>query len=278
MSATASTIVTATATMGAIGAFFAVLLVALAKRTSSAADEKVELLTSLLPGNNCGGCGMAGCAAMAEALAKGEAVPQACPVASESQIMRIAEALGLNEPIHRDRRVARVRCGGHKAISLWRADYEGVLDCRAADLVGKGSKGCVFGCLGLGTCARTCPYGAITMSESGLPVVNEAICTGCGLCEAACPRGVIKVLDASQEVFVRCVSTLPGKQVRSVCEVGCIGCGICVRVCPEGAIEMLGHLACVDPDRCTKCGLCVEKCPTDAMQHLLEGAGVVTVA
>ena len=84
---------------------------------------------------------------------------------------------------------------------------------------------------------------------------------------------MIAVLDASQEVFVRCVSTAPGKQVRSVCEVGCIGCGICVRVCEEGAIEMLGHLACVDPDRCTACGKCVAKCPTDAMQSILFEAG-----
>lgn len=272
------TIVTATATMGVVGALFAAALLAMARRTTSAVDDEVELLTSLLPGNNCGACGMAGCAAMAEALAKGEAVPQGCPVASESQIARLAEALGISEPVHRERRVARVLCGGNRAIALWRADYEGVLDCRAADLVGKGGKGCVFGCLGLGTCARVCPFGAITMGESGLPIVDEAICTGCGLCEAACPRSVIRVLDASQEVFVRCVSTAPGKQVRSVCEVGCIGCGICVRVCPEGAVQMVGHLAWVDPAKCTACGICVEKCPTDAMNKLLEGAGVLTVA
>jgi len=116
------------------------------------------------------------------------------------------------------------------------------------------------------------------MSDTGLPLVDDAVCTGCGLCEAACPRSVIRVLDASQEVFVRCVSTAPGKQVRSVCEVGCIGCGICVRVCPEGAVQMVGHLAWVDPAKCTACGICVEKCPTDAMSKLLEGAGVVTVA
>ncbi len=141
MGATVSTIVTATATMGAVGAFFAIALVALAKRTASAEDEQIELLTNLLPGNNCGACGMAGCAALAQALAKGEAVPQSCPVASESQIQKLAEALGLTETVHRERRVARVRCGGHRAISQWRADYEGVLDCRAADLVGKGGEG-----------------------------------------------------------------------------------------------------------------------------------------
>ena len=253
------------------------LLYTMAIRTSGGdAEGKVELLTNLLPGNNCGACGKAGCAAMAEALAKGEAVPQSCPVASLAQLESLSEALGISGDVERTRRVARVRCGGTRAIAPRRADYEGVLDCRAADLVGKGAKGCIFGCLGLGSCARACPFGAITMSVDGLPKVDEAICTGCALCEAACPRGVIAVLDASQEVFVRCVSTAPGKQVRSVCEVGCIGCGICVRVCEEGAIEMLGHLACVDPDRCTACGKCVAKCPTDAMQSILFEAGVET--
>jgi len=36
----------------------------------------------------------------------------------------------------------------------------------------------------------------------------------------------------------------------------------------------LGHLAVVDPDRCTACGKCVEKCPTDAMRNILVDAGV----
>src|SRR5690606_41501006 len=144
MGATVSTIVTATATMGAVGAFFAIALVALAKRTASAEDEKIELLTNLLPGNNCGACGMAGCAAMAEALGRGEAGPQHCPVATIAQIEALSQALGLsNGNVNRTRRVARVRCGGTRGLAPRRADYEGVLDCRAADLVGKGTKACV---------------------------------------------------------------------------------------------------------------------------------------
>ena len=35
-------------------------------------DERVEHVSSLLPNYNCGGCGYAGCAAMAEALVSGE--------------------------------------------------------------------------------------------------------------------------------------------------------------------------------------------------------------
>ena len=34
-------------------------------------DEKVAKVRECLPGNNCGGCGFAGCDALAEAIAKG---------------------------------------------------------------------------------------------------------------------------------------------------------------------------------------------------------------
>ena len=37
------------------------------------ADVRVEKVTSLLPGYNCGGCGYAGCDALAKAIAAGEA-------------------------------------------------------------------------------------------------------------------------------------------------------------------------------------------------------------
>ncbi|MDQ9825202.1 (Fe-S)-binding protein, partial [Acinetobacter sp. 163] len=36
-------------------------------------DEKEEAILGVLPGNNCGGCGYAGCSGLAAAIAKGEA-------------------------------------------------------------------------------------------------------------------------------------------------------------------------------------------------------------
>lgn len=35
-------------------------------------DERIEIVTSLLPGYNCGSCGYPGCSGLAEALVKGE--------------------------------------------------------------------------------------------------------------------------------------------------------------------------------------------------------------
>lgn len=42
------------------------------------ADVRVEKVTSLLPGYNCGGCGFPGCSGMAEALVTGDMDHIAC--------------------------------------------------------------------------------------------------------------------------------------------------------------------------------------------------------
>ena len=41
-------------------------------------DPRVEQVLEALPGANCGGCGYSGCAALAQAIVKGEAKPNAC--------------------------------------------------------------------------------------------------------------------------------------------------------------------------------------------------------
>lgn len=263
------TLPTAVFVMGGLGVVFTLGLYAIARWEGDRSDDQVELLSNMLPGNNCGACGMAGCAAMARALAEGEATPQACPVASNEQIEVLSKALGITTQDERTRQVARVHCGGTLAIAPQRAIYEGVLDCRAADLVGKGSKGCIYGCLGLGTCVRACPFGAIVLGEDGLPQIDEDLCTGCGLCALACPRNVIQMQDANQRVWVQCVSCAPGKRVRSVCQTGCIACNICVRTCEQDAIQMVNGLAVIDPAKCTACGDCVEVCPTGAIISIL---------
>jgi heterodisulfide reductase subunit A len=45
-------------------------------------------------------------------------------------------------------------------------------------------------CIGCGSCAEICPYGALVLDEvRRVMTVNEAMCKGCGGCNALCPSG-----------------------------------------------------------------------------------------
>src|SRR4030042_1853448 len=78
--------------------------------------------------------------------------------------------------------------------------YDGVRDCRAAALLSGGSKVCPIGCIGLGTCARACPFDALSMGPDNLPVVNLEQCTGCGTCERICPKNIITLTSNSRRI------------------------------------------------------------------------------
>jgi NADPH-dependent glutamate synthase beta subunit-like oxidoreductase len=79
--------------------------------------------------------------------------------------------------------------------------YDGLTDCRAVALLGGGMKVCTIGCLGLGTCARVCPFDAITMGPDNLPVVDEEKCTGCGTCERVCPKHIINLSSVTRRIL-----------------------------------------------------------------------------
>ncbi|MGD9307262.1 MAG: 4Fe-4S binding protein, partial [Desulfobacterales bacterium] len=79
--------------------------------------------------------------------------------------------------------------------------YDGLDDCRAVALLGGGMKICTIGCLGLGTCARACPFNAISMGSEGLPVVDEKKCTGCGTCERVCPKHIINLSSITRRII-----------------------------------------------------------------------------
>ena len=67
-----SGIITATVVVAAVGLFIGVFLGIAAIKFQVETDPKEEAVLALLPGNNCGGCGYAGCSGMAEALVTGE--------------------------------------------------------------------------------------------------------------------------------------------------------------------------------------------------------------
>lgn len=261
-------IITAIGILGGFGLFFGAALAYAAQKFATESDPRVEELLAILPGANCGACGCPGCSGYAEAIVAGSLPTNLCPVGGPVLAEQIAAFMGVAPEVDTVRDVATVYCRGGKEECGKRFEYTGIATCEAVQALGGGDKLCNYGCLGYGDCMRACPFGAITMDDNNLPVIDEDKCTACKLCVAACPRHIIAMRPITGRVQVRCMSEEKGKQVRAICSTGCIGCGICVRVCPQEAITMENNLASIDYSKCNNCGLCATKCPTKAIVNL----------
>lgn len=254
--------------IGGMGLIFGLGLGIAAKKFAVPVDERVEAVKECLPGANCGGCGQAGCEAMAKSIVSGESPVNGCPVCSAEQVAAIAKIMG-KEADASEKKVAVVRCKGNQESAEQKFEYVGLTTCRDAHLLGGGPKMCAYGCLGFGSCMSVCAFGAITMQD-GLPVIDREKCVGCGACEKQCPRAVIHLVPISSSYHVNCVSMDKGKDVKLACKVGCIGCGLCVKQCEHGAIKLENNHAVIEPSLCVGCGKCSSKCPTKAISNLLE--------
>ena len=250
-------ILTATAVVGVVGIFVGLFLGAAGIKFRVDVDEKEEAVLAALPGNNCGGCGYAGCSGLAAAIAKGEAPVNACPVGGAPVGEKIAAIMGV-EAGASERKVA---CMGDCDKSRQDYDYYGAQDCRMMGFVpGGGPKSCNSGCLGYGSCVKACPFDAIRV-VNGVAVVDREKCKACGKCVEACPKHLISLIPYDAKYVVACSSKDKGPVTMKTCEVGCIGCGLCARNCPSQAVEVKDFHAAIDQEKCTGCGACAEKCP-----------------
>lgn len=225
------------------------LALALAARFFSVEeDPKIAKVTEALPGANCGGCGFPGCAGYAAAVVAGKAPTNKCAPGGSSVSRSIASILGLKS-FESDAapKVAVVMCGGDSSSAVTTFQYNGITDCAAAAAVAGGDKACKYGCLGYGTCVRSCPAGAIQI-ENGIASVRADLCIGCGKCASLCPRGVIRLVPQSHTVHVFCNSRDKGADVRKCCSKGCIGCRICTKNVPENSVLVEDNLARVNYD------------------------------
>lgn len=253
-----------------VGAFFGVVLALANKKFAMEVNPLIEEVEDILPKGQCGACGYAGCAKYAEAVVEDESVPpNLCVPGKDAVAQKVAELTGkkaeATEPMY-----AKLKCRGSVAKIV--ADYDGIHDCAAAKLVLGGPKGCKYGCLGFGNCVRACPFGALSMGEDGLPLVDKNICTGCGKCVATCPQHIISLVTFDAPAEVLCSNMDKGATARQNCSNACLGCGMCMRNCPHGAITLDKNLARVDKQICReKCqeATCLAKCPTKAIQNLL---------
>lgn len=248
-------------TLSGLGIIFGAGLALAAKKFCVIIDPRIEKIFNKLPGANCGACGLAGCMGFAESLIKGTCSIERCPVSQEENRQEIADILGI-EVKAKVKTVAVLHCYGGNKRAKDKFIYTGIKDCIAANPVMGGPKACAFGCIGYGTCERVCPFGAITMNEEDLPVVNEDKCTACGKCVAICPKGLFSLAPVNKTYVVRCKSLDLGKAVTEVCSVGCIACGKCEKACPTGAIKVIDNLAVIDYNICDNRGECLKVCPT----------------
>ncbi len=216
--------------VGVLGGFLGVIIGIVAKVFAVEVDERIEGVNDLLPGANCGGCGFAGCTDFAKGMVAESATPDQCPVCSSEDVKNIADYLGIVAE-EKEKKVAVVRCVGD-AKNTVRSLYNGVRDCRSAVLVASGAKGCDYGCLGFGSCADACPFGAIEIRDA-LAVVHPDLCVGCENCVAACPKDLIIMAPASADVHVYCNSPEKGAAKRKVCKTACIACRKCVKASGE---------------------------------------------
>lgn len=253
-------ILTAAAVIGITGLLVGLLLGVAAKKFAVEVNEKEILVREQLPGNNCGGCGFAGCDALAKAIAAGEAPVNACPVGGAPVAKEIGAIMGVSSE-EKERMTAFVKCSGTCDKTTLKYNYYGVYDCKKLALIpGHGNKKCEHGCMGYGSCVRVCPFDAIHV-VNGIAEVDKEKCKACGKCVAECPNHLIELVPYKAKHMVKCSSKDKGKAVKDACAVGCLGCGLCVKQCEFGAIVLENNVAHIDQSKCTGCGKCAEKCP-----------------
>lgn len=255
-----SSVILATAIVGVAGLVIGLFLCFFSEKFKVAVDEREEAVRAELPGNNCGGCGYAGCDGLAAAIAKGEAEVSACPVGGDAVTAAIAAIMGV-EAGTGVRMIAHVNCAGTCDVAKEGYEYSGPKDCLLASMApGGGPKACSYGCLGFGNCVKACPFDAIHVVD-GIAVVDKKACKACGKCVAACPKNLIELIPETAGQVVDCSSKDKGKDVMQACSVGCIGCGLCVKACEFDAVTVTDNVAHINQEKCTHCGACVSKCP-----------------
>ena len=232
-------------------------------------DPKIEEVLALLPGANCGGCGMAGCKNFAENVVKsGGLKGKFCPPGGASVNAAIAQLYG--EVVEVADKKLVVRCNGSCENAPAKMKYDSISSCAFFNMIHASESGCAFGCLGCGDCVTACKFDALVINPiTKLPEVNNN-CVLCGACVDACPRKTLAIVSQRKPatVVVACMNKEKGVDAKKNCAVACIGCKKCEKTCEVSAITVEDFLAFINPDKCTGCMKCVEGCPSKAIHAI----------
>jgi len=205
--------------IGGLGFIVGVGLAAASKLFYVYVDPKVEAVESVLPGANCGGCGLPGCSANAEAIVAGKASPASCVAGGAELASAIAAILGVSVEA-KEPDIALPGCTYNIEDADTKYVYDGISDCIAAALFGGGMKVCEIGCLGLGLCVKACPFDALSIGKDGLPHVDQKKCTGCGTCERVCPKNIITLTSVTRRIILEYTSDHCTTPCQRECPVG----------------------------------------------------------
>jgi len=263
-------IFTAVFSVTSIGVISAAVLCVASRFMFVKVDERLALLSEIMPGANCGACGFPGCSGYAKALLGGSAKANQCPPGGADLVKKISEIMGI-EAGNIEQKIAVIHCMGDNKAQQKKMAYKGFPSCTGAKQLFGGDPACSFGCLGYGDCQKVCPTNAICM-ENGLAHIISNLCTGCGLCVKACPNKIMTIDNADIPVIIACRNTEKGAVTRKKCTFGCIACTKCVKECPEGAIVIENNLAKIDYAKCKlvrdkqSCGKCADVCVTKCIR------------
>ncbi len=263
------------AALGLLGFLYAAFLGFSNRAFAVHIDPKLEKVLGCLPNSNCGACGFPGCLGLAEAIVAGNAEANGCVAGGNAVAQAVAEVLGVSLT-PKTELIAFVACRAGRRTAKLNFDYQGVMNCQSAAVLFGGDKACRWGCIGLGSCVRVCPFDAIHVTEEGVALVDREKCTSCAKCVAACPRKLIDLVPKTQDILVACKNLDRGRKAKDTCSIACTACKICEKNCPHDAIHVVNNIAVIDYAKCNNCGICAEKCPQATIKSM-SGKVVVKV-
>ena len=211
-------IIIAAVIVGGVGLFIGFFLGVSGEKFKVEVDEREEAIVGVLPGNNCGGCGYAGCSGLAAAIVKGDAPVNGCPVGGAPVAAKVGEIMGVAaeegtkqvafvkacpfDAIHVVDGIAKVdkevckACGKCIAacpkhlIELVPYEAKHLVQCSSKDKGKDVMKACSVGCIGCHLCEKNCPNDAVHVVDN-VAYIDQEKCTGCGICAEKCPKKII---------------------------------------------------------------------------------------